>query len=248
MNWLLLRGLGRERRHWGEFPALLQARSGGEVACVDLPGSGTEYLRRSPASISAIVDDVRHRWLADYPQVNAWSVLGISLGGMLALQWMQTHPQEFALGVVINSSSAGLSGSTERLQLQAGLSLLRSGLYADVHNRESRILQLVSNYHADDAELAAQWVEYANSAPISRTNVLRQLLAASRFSAPDVLQPALLLLGSHADRMVNPSCSQALARHFGAELRMHPDAGHELALDDPNWVVDRVLRFTQQQG
>ena len=55
MNWLLLRGLAREQRHWGRFPALLSAKLPGDrVFCLDLPGTGTEHRRKSPASIAAI--------------------------------------------------------------------------------------------------------------------------------------------------------------------------------------------------
>ena len=39
-DWVLLRGLTREARHWGGFPERLGAALGVEVHCLDLPGNG----------------------------------------------------------------------------------------------------------------------------------------------------------------------------------------------------------------
>ena len=37
-TWVLLRGLAREARHWGEFPACLASRlAGARLVAVDLP-------------------------------------------------------------------------------------------------------------------------------------------------------------------------------------------------------------------
>ena len=64
MNWLLLRGLARDKRHWGDFGSLFERRvQDSNVFMLDLPGMGTERHRDSPLSISGITDDLRHRWL-----------------------------------------------------------------------------------------------------------------------------------------------------------------------------------------
>ncbi|WP_369636259.1 hypothetical protein [Nocardia sp. JMUB6875] len=39
MNWLLLRGLSRDQRHWGEFPALFETAVGGEAGDWTRPAS-----------------------------------------------------------------------------------------------------------------------------------------------------------------------------------------------------------------
>jgi hypothetical protein len=40
--------------------------------------------------------------------------------------------------------------------------------------------------------------------------------------------------------MVHHSCSQALHREFGGDLQTHTFAGHDLPLDAPDWVLDRI--------
>ena len=59
-TWVLLRGLTRESRHWGEFPARLQSRfANSNVVALDLPGNGRLNAQRSPASIEAMADVYR---------------------------------------------------------------------------------------------------------------------------------------------------------------------------------------------
>jgi pimeloyl-ACP methyl ester carboxylesterase len=52
----------------------------------------------------------------------------------------------------------------------------------------------------------------------------------------------VLLLCSRGDRLVHPDCSRALARRWQCALAEHPDAGHDLALDDADWVVARIVQ------
>ena len=84
MDWLFLRGLAREHRHFGDFPARFSAEVAGSTPrAMDLPGFGTERARTSPAHIDAIVDDVRARHRIQ--NGTAWcSVVAISLGGLVA--------------------------------------------------------------------------------------------------------------------------------------------------------------------
>jgi hypothetical protein len=42
------------------------------------------------------------------------------------------------------------------------------------------------------------------------------------------------------DQMVNPECSQQLAEHWNLPLYTHPSAGHDVFIDDPQWVLQIV--------
>jgi pimeloyl-ACP methyl ester carboxylesterase len=87
-------------------------------------------------------------------------------------------------------------------------------------------------------------VEHARLAPASRGNVLRQLLAAARYRAPPMAPPVpLLLLASERDRLVAVACSRALAEAWQVPFAVHPCAGHDLALDDPAWLIEQVLAW-----
>ena len=50
----------------------------------------------------------------------------------------------------------------------------------------------------------------------------------------------LTVLASNGDRLCSPIASRRLAARLGAPLHVHPTAGHDLPLDDPDWVIARM--------
>lgn len=59
-TFVLLRGLTREQRHWGNFPQqLLQHFPNARVITPDLPGNGSACRERSPATIAGMVESLR---------------------------------------------------------------------------------------------------------------------------------------------------------------------------------------------
>jgi pimeloyl-ACP methyl ester carboxylesterase len=75
---------------------------------------------------------------------------------------------------------------------------------------------------------------------------LRQLWAAARYRAPAQAPAPTLILASRNDALVDPSCSEELARRWRVPVRMHASAGHDLTLDDPDWVVDQIRGWVAQ--
>lgn len=245
-TWVLLRGLARESRHWGGFGDALRRAvpAGDDVLMLDLPGNGTRWRDRTPGSVERIAEAARDG-LAQARVRGPVVLMALSLGGMVAVHWALRHPEEVRGCVLINSSMRGLAAPWERLRpgaLAQLLLLLLPGQSAAA--RERRILRLTSNRPVEEAMVAA-WAGHAGTAPVSRPNMLRQLLAAARFRAPS-MPPAVpvLLLASRQDRLASVRCSRALARAWGVPLREHPAAGHDLALDDPDWVIAQVGAWT----
>lgn len=243
-TWILLRGLARESRHWGEFPALLQQAlpPGDTVLPMDLPGNGTLWRDGSPATVAGLRDALRAE-LARRHAAGPYVVVALSLGGMVAMHWAACAPGELEGCVLINSSARGHGRPWQRLQPRAWLPLLSWLLPGGcLLRRERRIWRLTSARPLDN-EVLALWVRLAGSAPVSRGSVVCQLLAAVRFRAPHRVQVPTLVLCSMQDRLVSPRCSAALATAWRAPLHAHPDAGHDLPLDAPHWVVRQVVRW-----
>src|SRR5688572_26705227 len=144
MKWLLLRGLGREQRHWHDFPERF-ARSIGasEVLTLDLAGSGTEHGRRSFATIARLAQDVAARSLRHAPAGERLGLVGLSLGGMVALDLAARGYPAIAACVAINSSSRA-STTFARMRPRAASTL--AGLLGtrDALTREERVLALTS--------------------------------------------------------------------------------------------------------
>ena len=84
---------------------------------------------------------------------------------------------------------------------------------------------------------------------MSTRNALRQAFAAARYRGPaGRVETPLLLLASRGDRLVDVACSRAMAATFGWPLREHASAGHDIALDDPGWVVSRIVEWSRGLG
>ena len=246
LNWLLLRGLAREARHWGDFPKILESRlPGTQTFCVDLPGAGTEHERMPSPSVESIMEDTRARFL-EAKRPGRWAILGQSLGGMVAMLWAQRYPEDFERVAVLNTSAANVAGPHHRFGLGALPGGLRSLAARDLETRESFIFDITCTDTTKRTETVASWVQYARERPVRRRALMRQLLAASRVMAPERLDVPILVLASSKDKVASPICSMRLAQRLEAPLHVHPTAGHDLGHDVPHWVADRIGEWIQQ--
>ena len=253
MRWLILRGLVREQRHWGEFPthmrnALREFDPEVEVHMLDFPGFGTESERRSPFSIGEIVDDVRNRWktIASDGQKPCY-LLAISLGGMVAMNWVSRHPEDFKGLVLINSSATGFSPVTKRLKPQNYPKLLSLFSSGDVGIRERKILEMTTNLSGERLRVLSE--RHAGFAKkVRKTDAIAQIISAIRFRPPSRLGIPLMVLGAKGDRLVDVSCSEQIARRFQGHLELHETANHDLATDDGDWIIAKLREWIPSAG
>jgi pimeloyl-[acyl-carrier protein] methyl ester esterase len=247
-RWLLLRGLARETAHWDDFPILLQRYFPmATIHTLDLPGTGYLYRQDSPRRIEAITDNVRQqaleqKMLGEQPL----TLLAYSLGGMVAWDWLQRYPTDLNGAVLLNTSFANLSPFYQRLRWQSYPQFLGVCLETNMAKREAAILKLVSNRTDADRLIAKKWTAIQQQRPVSLKNSFNQIVAAATYRpiSKKPLQP-VLLLSSQKDRLVSSSCSLAIQKRWQIELATHPWAGHDLCLDQPLWVVDRIKRWVE---
>ncbi|MGK5029339.1 alpha/beta fold hydrolase [Janthinobacterium sp. MDT1-19] len=244
-TWILLRGLMREQRHWGEFPSsLARALPGANIITPDLPGNGRRHAHYSATRVADMVEACRQEMLARGIAA-PYHLLALSLGGMVAVEWASRYPQEIARCVLLNTSMRPYSPFYRRLRWQNYAALLRQLLLGDAHSQEALILRLTSRRYAQgNPALLADWYAYQQEYPVSRRNALRQLLSAARYRAP-ASRPAMpvLVMAGAQDQLVDHRCSQQLARAWQADCLIHRDAGHDLPLDEGLWVALSVARW-----
>jgi pimeloyl-ACP methyl ester carboxylesterase len=246
-DWIFIRGLVREAGHWGDFPdAFRAAFPGDRVRCVDLPGNGVHHQGKTPLTVATMAEQVRKETLdggATRPYL-----LALSLGGMVACDWAQRRPEELSGVVLVNTSFGGYSPPHHRFRPGAVLPTLRSLRARDLVHRERQQLAITSSRTELHHLVAPRWAGIARARPVSRKNGLRQMIAALRFrpsrTAPEL--PLLLLCGG-GDRLVEPRCSQVIAEAWGAPLRMHPTAGHDLSLDAGPWMLEQIRAWLPAQ-
>jgi pimeloyl-ACP methyl ester carboxylesterase len=255
-NWILLRGLARESAHWGAFVPLLQSTfPDAQITLLDLPGTGCFHQETSPNTIKAITDSVRSHALDNGVIQQPVTILALSLGAMVAWEWMRRYPDDICGAVLMNTSFADLSPFYQRLRWQSYKDFVTLAMTRNLHKRESGILRLTSNrrnisrdgvYAASQSGTGAAqrkqtiraWEKIQNERPIGLKNSFRQIIAAASYRPGDIKpeQPVLLLNGL-GDRLVAPACSEAIHKKWNLELRRHPWAGHDLTLDHGEWVA-----------
>lgn len=244
-TWVLLRGLMRESRHWGEFPLMFQnSMDGQNVVTLDFPGNGCLNTQTSASSVEEMADYARSR-LKQLGYAPPYNLLALSLGAMVAVAWSELYPEELDNMVLINTSLAPYNPFYHRLRPKnyPALTLL---LYGSATRRESLILKLTSSHsHTDNLKpILDQWIAYAEEYPITSANILRQLKAALNYHATPTTPPVkTLLLAGQQDQLVNVKCSMTLAQHWGCTIKLHPTAGHDLPLDDSVWVTYQVKEW-----
>lgn len=245
--WVFLRGLTRESRHWGDFPAIF--RSGipdAEVVTLDLPGNGRLCRMSSPTRVEAIAEHCR----ADLAALGIrppYRLLAMSLGAMAAVAWADRHPQEIEACVLINTSLRPFSPFYRRLRPGNYPALLKLALLGGSDDAwESAILRMTSRMAGSRTQILEAWTAWRREHTVSRRNALRQLWAASRYRAP-TRKPAvrMLVLAAAGDALVDPRCSRRLARLWRTDFAEHPVAGHDIPLDDGAWVARQVRDWQQ---
>ncbi len=241
-TWILLRGLGRESGHWGAFKEKFTARAGAdEVLAIDLPGSGIHVSDTSPRSVPALMAQVRAEAVEKARHQGQFRILAMSLGGMVAMEWMRQKPGDLAGVVLANTSTSDFSPLIQRLRWQVWRDLLKVMAIQSARDRERAILAILLNSPEARETALPLWTKIAIERPVSYASFLNQLMAAARFKGAPMNSPVpVLLLNGLGDRFVDPSCSTQLHEKMQWPIARHPWAGHDLTWDDPEWVLDKI--------
>lgn len=249
MRWIFIRGLARERGHWGDFLERCEKALGWRCLALDIPGCGQFHNLQTPETIAEIRIHLQQQLKQlELKQDQPIGLVGLSLGGMVALDWAQAAPEKVKGLILINSSSR-LSPFWQRLRLSAVQPMSAALLSRDMQSREKRALQLVSNTQGSDGKTLECWLDIQAKQPVTRDNSFRMLLAAMRYRPNDAYMSNVdlsvcLVVSSKADRLVSYRCSETLSIFLNAALVLHDLAGHDLPMDAPEWLLEQFIQHT----
>ncbi|WP_428355016.1 alpha/beta fold hydrolase [Methyloprofundus sp.] len=238
---VLIRGLLREARHWGDFPGLLQQQyPDAQILCPDIPGNGSLNHLTSPNTIPGMTDALRKQVSTHTPIY----LIAISMGGMIAIDWMNRYPTEVNSAVLINTSLANFNPFYQRLRWQNYHKIIPL-LFASRLKREKIILALTSNKHANNSKLLAKWQQWQMEISVSASSAINQLRASASYSTGTKPEHPMLFISSSADRLVDYHCSLKLQNNWHKDYQQHTTAGHDLPLDDPDWLLVTISQWFQ---
>ena len=244
---LLIHGFACGKGDWGALPKMLAAKSKRDVLCFDNRGVGDSSSPEGPYTIAQMVDDARV--VVDAAGVERVSVLGISLGGMIAQSFALEHPgrtNALILGCTTHGGREALPPPAEFFGLCQSLAAA-----PDAHDGVDSFLRWMLPPELLAQPGGAKFLEQFRTAFLktSRTTpgLLGQLAAMGKFSSIKSLEhiasPTLVISGDE-DAVVPPGNSASLvSRIDGARLRMWEGAGHFWWAHKPVEVAELLARF-----
>ena len=243
-NWIFLRGLARSSSHWGSFiEKFKQAFPDDEIELMDLRGNGSLAFSPSWISVEDNVRDLRSRskFVSDGRQIH---LMSISLGAMVATEWSRKFPEEIEGVILINTSDRGTASFFHRMRLRNVRHFLQ--ILKNPENNlasEKQILEMTTSMPGME-----QWADiFSKLTPTSRSNFIRQLAAAARYRFPDHKpKTEVLILCGAKDKLVNPICSERIAKMWTLTAHCHPQGGHDLPLEAGAWVLDQTKAWLRE--
>ncbi|HEU0302262.1 MAG TPA: alpha/beta hydrolase [Longimicrobium sp.] len=242
---LVSHGLGE---HGGRYAALAEelAELGVTVHAVDHRGHGRSGgARGHVARFDELVRDFesfRAEIAARHPAEVPVFLLGHSMGGLIAIRHLQTHPQDGWRGAILSAPLLGVAVQAPRWKVAL------SGLFSRImprlpfHNEiETSLLSTAPGY---DEAYRADALLHNTITPRLYTEMLAAIEAA--FARPDSVRVPLLVLAPTADRVVLP---EAVARWASAcpgevQVRRYEGFQHEsLNEKDRHLVVADVAEW-----
>ena len=239
---VLLRGLARWSEHWLDFDKTL-VDQGFRVITIDNRGFGLSAAVSSPGALSIhdLADDVAQVISRESPA--GAHIVALSLGAMIGLTVAATRPQLVRSLMMVNSSvgSSGLPRISKRALLVI-LQVLLTGKRG--YGSLAKLLLSAGTSPGKREKLATAWAAIDAKTKVSARQLWRQLKAARAFSGSvelSAVQCPVTVVRCDGDEFVDPRNSNYIHKMIThSKLVVHSSAGHELAVDDPDWFAERI--------
>lgn len=240
-TWIFLRGLTRGAFHWLGFEKQFKDHFGlAQVFTPDLAGNGTLHDEVSNDDIDQAVHQVRSLIPEDILKTRKVGLFTISMGGMVGARWAEMFPDEISHLVLVNSSFSSLSPFYRRLRIHNYPQVIKNFFFSTPRQMENFIMRTTSNFAEKWKPHFEEIVQFQQTHPISIANFVRQLKMAGKTDFRNKPEAKILVLAAAKDRLVHFTCSQDIANNWKLSLEVHPTAGHDLPLDAPEWVLQKV--------
>lgn len=237
---VLIHGVGMAQRIWEpQIPALMAQH---QVIVYDLLGHGASEL--PPPDVTLADYAAQLAQLLDHLDVAAATIIGHSMGALIALEFALLHPARTVKVAALNAVYAR-TPEQRRSVMQRADDLVQTGVGATLASTIARWFgDPVPEALRENAALTRALLEAVDQTGYART----YRLFASQDEAhvarlPGLAVPALFMTGEF-DTNSSPTMSRAMAEATpGAALVVIPGERHMMCLTAPEQVNDQLLRF-----
>ncbi len=247
---LLLHGFTGSTQNWQPHTAVFQQQY--TILTIDILGHGRSA---SPADenvyqMENVAADIIH--LLDQLKIAQVHLLGYSMGGRLALYLALHYPDRFRT-LVLESASPGLEtafAQQERIEKDNSLAdwIEENGIDAFVNRWEQLPLWASQKQLSDEQRITLRQQRRQNN-PTGLANSLRGMGTGRQPNLWPKLHslriPTLLLSGEHDTKFVGIN-QQMVTQIPNAQLKIIPQAGHTVHLEQPAAFQQTILQFLQE--
>lgn len=210
------------------------------VVARDAPGYAGSPDPEDPPGLDDYVDEAAA--LIERAGETAAFILGMSWGGVIAMQLSRRHPA-MVRGLILGDSTRG-SGQSEHqaaAMLARAAELGETGPAAFARRRVSRLLAPTATSEA----LAAAAEAMAGAIRLPGYDYAAQSMAATNLDGQlsSIGAPTLVIYGSEDVVTGKPESEAIAAQIAGSQLVVLPGAGHLANQEAPGEFNDRVRRF-----
>lgn len=244
---LLLHGISNSGRAWGpQIPALVEA--GYRVIVPDHAGHGASARVSNPFGVADIANDTER--LLAHLGIDSLDVVGLSLGGMVALELALRHPSRIQRLVVANSFDK--TATPEFTAMAEGW----ASVFEQPHGPQTRLEQnwLVSvspSFRATPEGIRTYQVWHGIAASSDGSSLAQVSRGITGFDVSqrlgELVMPTLFIAGS-LDKMSPPDLSRRMAEKTPqGELCVIDGAAHISNADSPEVFTARLIAFLQAE-
>ncbi len=238
---ILVHGLGANLNCWRRvFPYLTKDF---QVLAFDLPGFGltpnpNDYFGEHPDQLVELTIALIKKLNLKTPA----HLAGNSMGGVISLALMESHPELFKSAFLINPA---LSRKLAVLKMDRLLWLAEP--LSRVLNRGS-LLWLYSRTLAKPELLEPQVLDHLArnyiGNPSGIRNFARYIRLIQEQSVPQIDYANCMFLFSQGDRVVTLQHQKRISKFFPhAKSIYHPTGGHQFQEDEPEWLSHEMTEF-----
>ncbi len=242
---VIIKGVLFSIKHWLGFEARLGRHY--QVISIDNRGiSGSSGPVSWNLSVYDMADDIKS--VLGHINIPNAHILGVSLGGMVALAMGLKHPKLCRSLQLINTSIG--ASFLPRISPKAAVKLIKSGGF---NQATYKVLGEVLFGNAISEKkrqtTVKSWQKIQNEDGWHRLTTIKQLIAASKFrpreTLKDLVTPTHIIYGTE-DQFVPPINSFHLFNQIpNAKLTRMRNAGHEVSVDNPDQLISEINSFTK---
>jgi len=247
---VLVQGLGLSSRFWFGIPRDIahDPHSPRTAVVLDNRGTGRTDRPRGFVSITRMADDIMT--VIDACGIERAVIVGISMGGMIAMHAAVRHPRRVS-GLVLLATTPGLPHG--RLPTLRALAALMYVPFVKRGRRVRMVDRLLLPEHELDraAQFFKAWPEAFRYDPMSVPMFFTQLAGAATHSVGFHLRrvqcPTVVVTGEE-DILIPPSNARAIAKRIPrSHLEILPRVAHAIPAQEPD-IIQRMLVKLETMG